>query len=57
MSELKRRARYTRENKLEAVRLVKGGQAADVTVMNWASQAAPGELGALIWQGSAQVCR
>lgn len=31
MSESKRRARYTLESKLEAVRLVKGGQAAAVT--------------------------
>jgi transposase-like protein len=31
MSESKRRARYTLEYKLEAVRLVKGGQAAAVT--------------------------
>ena len=31
MSELKRRARYTLEFKLEAVRLVKGGQVAAVT--------------------------
>jgi len=31
MSELKRRARYTLEYKPEAVRLVKGGQAAAVT--------------------------
>ena len=31
MSEKKRRAKYTREFKLEAVRLVKGGQAASVT--------------------------
>ena len=31
MSESKRRARYTLEYKLEAVRLVKGGQVAAVT--------------------------
>lgn len=31
MSETKRRARYTLEYKLEAVRLVKGGQAVSVT--------------------------
>lgn len=31
MSELKRRARCTLEHKMEAVRLVKGGQAATVT--------------------------
>ena len=31
MSETKRRAKYTLEFKLEAVRLVKGGQAASVT--------------------------
>ena len=31
MSELKRRARYTQKYKLEAVRRVKGGQAAAVT--------------------------
>ena len=37
MSETKRRARYTLEFKLEAVRLVKGGQVAAVTAKILAS--------------------
>ena len=48
MSESKRRARYTLEYKLEAVRLVKGGQVAAVTakILGMPKQT-PGELGAL----------
>ena len=54
MSEKKRRAKYTREFKLEAVRLVKGGQAASVTakilgipkasLVNWVRLSAKGQL-------------
>ena len=54
MSETKRRAKYTLEFKLEAVRLVKGGQAASVTAKilgipkasleNWVRLSAKGEL-------------
>ena len=54
MSEKKRRAKYTREFKLEAVRLVKGGQAASVTAKilgipkasleNWVRLSAKGGL-------------
>ncbi len=54
MSETKRRAKYTLEFKLEAVRLVKGGQAASVTAKilgipkasleNWVRLGAKGEL-------------
>ncbi len=54
MSEAKRRAKYTLEFKLEAVRLVKGGQAASVTAKilgipkasleNWVRLSAKGEL-------------
>ena len=53
MSETKRRAKYTLEFKLEAVRLVKGGQAASVTAKilgipkasleNWVRLSAKGE--------------
>ena len=54
MSETKRRAKYTLEFKLEAVRLVKGGQAASVTAKilgipkasleNWVRLSAKGGL-------------
>jgi len=54
MSESKRRARYTLEYKMEAVRLVKGGQAAAVTAKilgipkqtleNWVRLHAKGQL-------------
>ena len=54
MSETKRRAKYTLEFKLEAVRLVKSGQAASVTAKilgipkasleNWVRLSAKGEL-------------
>ena len=54
MSESKRRARYTLEYKLEAVRLVKGGQVAAVTAKilgipkqtleNWVRLASKGKL-------------
>jgi transposase len=54
MGETKRRAKYTLEFKLEAVRLVKGGQAASVTAKilgipkasleNWVRLSAKGEL-------------
>lgn len=54
MSEAKRRARYTLEFKLEAVRLVKGGQVASVTAKilgvpkqtleNWVRLHAKGQL-------------
>ena len=54
MSETKRQAKYTLEFKLEAVRLVKGGQAASVTAKilgipkasleNWVRLSAKGEL-------------
>ena len=54
MSETKRRAKYTLEFKLEAVRLVKGGQAASVTAKilgipkasleNWVRLSAKGEV-------------
>ena len=54
MGETKRRARYTLEYKLEAVRLVKGGQAASVTAKvlgipkasldNWVKLSAKGQL-------------
>jgi transposase len=55
MSELKRRARYTLEYKLEAVRLVKGGQASAVTakILGIPKQTLENR-GALAWQGSAQ---
>ena len=54
MGEIKRRAKYTLEFKMEAVRLVKGGQAASVTskvlgipkgsLDNWVRQSAQGAL-------------
>ena len=55
MNESKPRARYTLQYKLEAVRLVKGGQVAAVTakILGIPKQTA-GELGALGQQGPAQ---
>lgn len=54
MSEVKRRAKYTLEFKMEAVRLVKGGQAVSVTAKilgvpkasldNWVRLAGKGQL-------------
>ena len=55
MNESKPRARYTLEFKLEAVRLVKGGQVSAVTAkILGISEADAGELGALGQQGPAQ---
>ena len=54
MSETRKRAKYTLEFKMEAVRLVKGGQAVSVTVKvlgipkanldNWVKLSAKGQL-------------
>ena len=54
MSETKKRAKYTLEHKMEAVRLVKGGQAVSVTAKilgipmasldNWVKLSAKGQL-------------
>jgi len=49
MNELKPRARYTLEYKLEAVMLVKGGQVAAVDGQDtWHPQADAGKLGAFV---------
>ena len=57
-SDSKRRARYTLEYKLEAVRLVKAGPGGSSDGQDtWHPQADPGELGALGPQGSAQGSR